>query len=56
MADEQLKDKTLVERVLATTPLLKVGSPTDVARQIAVDASPTLSRPDSGVNIMVDGV
>jgi NAD(P)-dependent dehydrogenase (short-subunit alcohol dehydrogenase family) len=50
MADEKLKAKAL-----ATTPLQKVAQPIDVARQVAVVASPVLGGHLSGVNIMVDG-
>ncbi|KAK5123611.1 hypothetical protein LTR85_002649 [Meristemomyces frigidus] len=55
MAEETLKDKAFVERALATTPLQKVASPVDIARQIAVMASPVLSGHVNGMNIMVDG-
>lgn len=55
MAAETLKDKAFVERALASTPLQKVATPTDVARQIAVLASPVLSGHVSGVNVSVDG-
>lgn len=55
MAQETLKDDAFVERALATTPLQKVASPEDIARQIAVLASPELSGHISGQNIMVDG-
>ncbi|KAK4579898.1 hypothetical protein LTR86_000099 [Recurvomyces mirabilis] len=56
MAMETLKDKAFVERALATTPLQKVATPADIARQLAVIASPTLSGHVNGQNIMVDGV
>lgn len=55
LAAETLKDEAFVERALATTPLQKVGRPEDVARQVAVIASPTLSRHVNGVNLQVDG-
>ena len=55
MAEETLKDTAFVERALATTPLQKVGTPADIARQIAVIASPVLSGHVNGQNIMVDG-
>ncbi|QIX01758.1 hypothetical protein AMS68_007275 [Peltaster fructicola] len=55
MATETLKDTAFVERALATTPLQKVAQPEDIARQIAVIASPTLSGHVNGMNIMVDG-
>ncbi|KXL44572.1 hypothetical protein M433DRAFT_149098 [Acidomyces richmondensis BFW] len=55
MAEATLKDQAFVERALATTPLQKVASSADVARQVAVLASPVLSGHVSGVNVMVDG-
>ncbi|KAK0256677.1 hypothetical protein B0A54_06809 [Friedmanniomyces endolithicus] len=55
MAEETLKDKAFVDKALATTPLQKVGTPADIARQIAVIASPVLSGHVNGMNIMVDG-
>ncbi|EMC99617.1 hypothetical protein BAUCODRAFT_343297 [Baudoinia panamericana UAMH 10762] len=55
MAEEKLKDAAFVERALATTPLQKVATPADIARQIAIIASPTLSGHVNGMNIMVDG-
>lgn len=55
MAEATLQDKAFVERALATTPLQKVASPADIARQIAVVASPTLSGHVNGMNIMVEG-
>ena len=55
MAAATLEDQAFVERALATTPLQKVARPGDVARQIAVIASPGLSGHVSGMNIMVDG-
>ena len=55
LAESTLQDKAFVERALATTPLQKVGRPEDIARQVAVIASPTLSGHVNGMNIMVDG-
>lgn len=55
MAEATLQDKAFVDRALATTPLQKVASPADIARQIAVVASPTLSGHVNGMNIMVEG-
>jgi NAD(P)-dependent dehydrogenase (short-subunit alcohol dehydrogenase family) len=55
MATETLKDTAFVERAISTTPLQKVARPEDVARQVAVIASPVLSGHVSGMNIMVDG-
>ena len=55
MAEETLKDTAFVERALATTPLQKVGTPADIARQIAVIASPVVSGHVNGQNVMIDG-
>ncbi|EME89503.1 uncharacterized protein MYCFIDRAFT_125752 [Pseudocercospora fijiensis CIRAD86] len=55
LVEEVLNDEKFVERALATTPLQKVGRPRDVANQIAVMASQTLSGHLSGVNLQVDG-
>ena len=55
MATETLKDTAFVERAISTTPLQKVARPEDVARQVAVIASPVLSGHISGMNVMVDG-
>lgn len=55
MATETLKDTSFVERALSTTPLQKVARPEDVARQVAVMASPVLSGHVSGMNVMVEG-
>lgn len=55
MATETLKDTAFVERAISTTPLQKVARPEDVARQVAVMASPVLSGHVTGMNIMVDG-
>jgi NAD(P)-dependent dehydrogenase (short-subunit alcohol dehydrogenase family) len=55
MASKLLADDKLKAKALATTPLQKVAQPIDVARQVAVLASPTFSGHLSGVNIMVDG-
>lgn len=55
MATETLKDTSFVERALSTTPLQKVARPEDVARQVAVMASPILSGHVSGMNVMVEG-
>ena len=53
LAEKTLEDKKFVERALATTPLQKVGRPADVARQVAVLASPVLSGHVNGVNLQV---
>jgi NAD(P)-dependent dehydrogenase (short-subunit alcohol dehydrogenase family) len=55
MAKSIMQDEGLMGRALATTPLQKVAQPEDVARQVAVLASPTLSGHVSGVSLMVDG-
>ncbi|KAG1735614.1 uncharacterized protein EDB91DRAFT_1083699 [Suillus paluster] len=55
MAEEALKDPHIVYCALATTPLKRVAMPMDVATQIAVLASSTLSGHVSGQVVMVDG-
>ncbi|KAN0065861.1 hypothetical protein ACQY0O_000992 [Thecaphora frezii] len=55
MAQETLKDAKVVARALASTPLQKVALPQDVARQVVVLSSPTLSGHVTGVNLQVDG-
>ncbi|KAJ7770531.1 NAD(P)-binding protein [Mycena metata] len=55
MAAEALKDPEIVYRALATTPLKKVGVPFDVATQIVVLSSQTLSGHVTGQNLMVEG-
>jgi NAD(P)-dependent dehydrogenase (short-subunit alcohol dehydrogenase family) len=55
MATSLLNDKSIMEKALATTPLQKMAKPEDVARQIVVVASPTLSGHVSGVSLMCDG-
>jgi NAD(P)-dependent dehydrogenase (short-subunit alcohol dehydrogenase family) len=55
MAKDVMGDKQLLAKALATTPLQKVATPEDVAKQVAVLASPTLSGHLSGVNLSVDG-
>ena len=55
MAEATLQDRAFVQKALATTPLQKVASPKDVARQVAVVASSVLSGHVSGMNFMVDG-
>ena len=55
LAEGALRDTALVARSLATTPLRKVARVEDVARQVAVLASPVLSGHVSGVGVMVDG-
>ncbi|KAF9502062.1 NAD-P-binding protein [Pleurotus eryngii] len=55
MAEETLRDTAFVQRALATTPLKKVAEPRDIANQIALISSPTLSGHVSGQVLMVDG-
>lgn len=55
MSQERVDDKAFVERALATTPIFKVAKPADIARQVVVIASPSLSGHVNGMNIMVDG-
>lgn len=55
LAEQTLQDTAFVERALATTPLRKVATPEDIARQVAVLASPVLSGHVSGMGIMVEG-
>ncbi|KAJ7275040.1 hypothetical protein C8J57DRAFT_1313479 [Mycena rebaudengoi] len=55
MAEEALKDPVTVYRVLATTPLNKVGEPLDIATQILCLSSPTLSGHVTGQVVMVEG-
>ena len=53
LAESTLEDKAFVERALATTPLQKVATPADIARQVAVIVSPILSGHVNGMNVMV---
>ncbi|KAJ7064949.1 NAD(P)-binding protein [Mycena amicta] len=55
MAEEALKDPVVVYRALATTPLKKFAEPWDVATQIVVLSSPSLSGHVSGQVVMVEG-
>jgi NAD(P)-dependent dehydrogenase (short-subunit alcohol dehydrogenase family) len=55
MAASLMTDKSVMERALATTPLQKIAKPEDVARQVVVIASPSLSGHVSGVSLMCDG-
>jgi len=55
LAARTLEDKAFVERSLATTPIQKLARPEDVAKQVAVVASPSLSGHVNGMNCMVDG-
>ncbi|KAI1795437.1 NAD(P)-binding protein [Ganoderma leucocontextum] len=55
MAEESLKNPDIVYQALATTPLKKVAMPEDVAHQIVVLSSPTVSGHVSGHVLMVEG-
>ncbi|KAG2137482.1 NAD-P-binding protein [Suillus clintonianus] len=55
MVEEVLKDSQTVARILATIPLKKVAVPMDVATQIVVLASSTLSGHVTGQVVMVEG-
>ncbi|KAJ6631163.1 NAD(P)-binding protein [Mycena sp. CBHHK59/15] len=55
MVAEALQDPVVVSRALATTPLKKVAEPWDVATQIAVLSSPTLSGHVTGQVLMIEG-
>ncbi|KAL4265527.1 NAD(P)-binding domain superfamily protein [Pleurotus pulmonarius] len=55
MAEETLRDAAFVQRALATTPLKKVAEARDIANQIALISSPTVSGHVSGQVLMVDG-
>lgn len=55
MAQETINDDKVRARALASTPLQKVAMPLDVAKQVVVLSSPTLSGHVTGVNVMVDG-
>lgn len=55
MAAETINDDKVRARALASTPLQKVAMPSDVAKQVVVLSSPTLSGHITGVNVMVDG-
>ncbi|KAJ9473850.1 hypothetical protein PHBOTO_003935 [Pseudozyma hubeiensis] len=55
LAEETIKDDKVRAKALASTPLQKVAMPADVARQVVVLSSPTLSGHVTGVNLQVDG-
>ncbi|PIL26183.1 hypothetical protein GSI_11938 [Ganoderma sinense ZZ0214-1] len=55
MAEESLKNPDIVYQALATTPLKKVAMPEDVAHQIVVLSSSTVSGHVSGHVLMVEG-
>ncbi|TFK67998.1 NAD-P-binding protein [Pluteus cervinus] len=55
MAENALKDPAVVYRALATTPLRKVGLPYDVATQVVILSSSSVSGHVTGQVIMVEG-
>ncbi|KAG9310861.1 NAD(P)-binding protein [Chiua virens] len=55
MAESALADPNVVYRALATTPLKKVATPQDIAHQIAVLSSSTVSGHVTGQVVMVEG-
>ncbi|KAF9007059.1 hypothetical protein BDQ17DRAFT_1398560 [Cyathus striatus] len=55
MAEESLKDPTIVYKALATTPLKKVAQPFDVATQIVLLSSQTVSGHVTGQVLMIEG-
>ncbi|TFK27248.1 NAD dependent epimerase/dehydratase [Coprinopsis marcescibilis] len=55
MAEKSLKDPDVVYRALASTPLKKVATPEDVARQVLVLSSRYLSGHVTGQVVMVEG-
>jgi NAD(P)-dependent dehydrogenase (short-subunit alcohol dehydrogenase family) len=55
MAESALADPDVVYRALATTPLKKVATPLDVANQIVVLSSSTVSGHVTGQVVMVEG-
>ncbi|KAF9791875.1 NAD-P-binding protein [Thelephora terrestris] len=55
MAAGLLADPEIVYRALATTPLKKVATPLEIANQILVLASPTVSSHVTGQVVMVEG-
>ncbi|KAG1894586.1 NAD-P-binding protein [Suillus fuscotomentosus] len=55
MVEDILKDPQTMSRILATVPLEKVAMPMDIATQIVVLASSTLSGHVTGQVVMVEG-
>ncbi|PWY99647.1 NAD(P)-binding protein [Testicularia cyperi] len=55
LAAETINDDKVRARALASTPLQKVAMPTDIAKQVVILSSPTLSGHVTGVNLQVDG-
>jgi len=55
MAEKALADPDVVYRALATTPLKKVATPLDIAHQIVVLSSSTVSGHITGQVVMVEG-
>ncbi|KAF8751239.1 KR domain [Rhizoctonia solani] len=55
MAEATMSDPSLVERAIATVPLRKIATTSDIARQVLVLASSTFSGHVTGQNIIVAG-
>ncbi|KAL5633833.1 hypothetical protein ACGC1H_005873 [Rhizoctonia solani] len=55
MAEATLSDPGVLERAIATVPLRKIATPSDVARQVLILASSTFSGHVTGQNIVVAG-
>ncbi|TFK37527.1 NAD-P-binding protein [Crucibulum laeve] len=55
MAEESLKDPKIFYKALATTPLKKVAQPHDIATQIVLLSSQTVSGHISGQVLMIEG-
>ncbi|CAE7175169.1 unnamed protein product [Rhizoctonia solani] len=55
MAEATISDPAVLERAIATVPLRKIATPSDVARQVLVLASSTFSGHVTGQNIIVAG-
>ncbi|SPO28748.1 related to SPS19  len=55
LAEQTINDDRIRAKALASTPLQKVAMPSDIARQVVVLSSPTLSGHVTGVNLQVDG-
>nr|GAT52585.1 predicted protein [Mycena chlorophos] len=55
MAEAKLADSAVFYRAIATTPLKKVATPWDIATQVVVVSSPSMSGHVTGTTIMVEG-
>lgn len=55
LVEEVTKDEKLMAVALASTPLRKTALPSDIANQVILISSPTLSGHLTGVNLAVDG-